>query len=120
MCTQNILGECSDRMSSRVHSFRTLLAVLANHVSIFSTLHLEPRVFGYVAYVHLHKNQRSKLDPCAVQCVFIDFSPQQKRYKCYHPPTRHTYVTMDVIFSEDELPPSHTFQGGMIGGEDYG
>lgn len=79
--------------------------MLDDHVSIFSTLHLEPQVFACVAYVHLHKNQRSKLDPCAVRCVFIDFSPQEKGYRCYHPSTRHVYITMDVTFFQDELPP---------------
>lgn len=82
-----------NRIPLRVLSFRTPLAMLGDHVSIFSTLHLEPRVFGCVAYVHLHKNQRSKLDPCAIRRVFIGFSPQRKGYQCYHPPTRHVYFT---------------------------
>ncbi|KAB2602934.1 hypothetical protein D8674_003939 [Pyrus ussuriensis x Pyrus communis] len=42
------------------------------------------------------------LDPCALRCVFVGFSPHQKGYKCYHPATRHMYVTMDVTFSESE------------------
>lgn len=53
-----------NRMSSLVLSFRTHLAV---------------------AYVNLHKNQWSKLDLYVVRCVFIRFSPQQNRYRCYHP-----------------------------------
>ena len=77
-------------------------------------------VFGCVAYVHLHKNQRSKLDPCAIRCVFIGFSPQQKGYRCYHPPSKHVYVTMDVTFSEEEhFFPRHNLQGEMTGVEDY-
>ncbi|KAM2129413.1 hypothetical protein ACFX1R_009094 [Malus domestica] len=108
-------------MPCRVFSFRTPLAVLPDHVTLPSTLHLEPRVFGCVAYVHLHKNQRSKLDQCAIRCVFFGFSPEQKGYRCYHLPTRHMNVTMDVTFSNDELffLPNHTYQGEIATSEDY-
>lgn len=50
-----------NRMPSRVHNYRTPLAVLADHVTLSSMLQLSPRVFGCVAYVHLHKNQHCKL-----------------------------------------------------------
>lgn len=111
-----------NRMTSHVLSLRTPLVVLADHVSLPFTLHLEPRVFGCVTYVHLHKNQWSKLDPCAVQCIFIGFNPQQKGYRCYHPLTRHVYVTMDVTFFEDEpfFPPNQSLQEETTGIEDYG
>ncbi|BBH08684.1 ABC-2 type transporter family protein [Prunus dulcis] len=64
---------------------------------------LTPRNFGCVAFVHLHKNQRSKLDPCALCCVFLSYATHQKGYRCYHPPTQRTYVTLDVTFLESEL-----------------
>ena len=89
-----------NRMPSRVLSFQTPLEVLAQHVQILSVLQLDPRVFGCVAYVHLHKTQRTKLDPCSVRCVFLGFHSQQKGYRCYHPSTRHMYVSMDVTLSE--------------------
>lgn len=110
-----------NRMPLRVLSFQTPLAMLADHVSLPSTLHLKPRVFGCVAYVHIHKNIRSKLNPCAVRYVFIGFNPQHKGYRCYHPPTRHVYVTINVTFSEDKpfFPPNHSLQGKMTGIEDY-
>lgn len=88
-----------NRMPSCIFSFWSPLEELTNHVTISPSLHLQPRVFGCTVYVHLHKNQRSKLDPCAKKCVFLGFSPQQKGYRCYHPPTRRIYVTMDVTFS---------------------
>ncbi|CAL2271706.1 unnamed protein product [Prunus armeniaca] len=53
--------------------------------------------------VHLHKNQRSKLDPYALRCVFVGYATHQKGYRCYHPHTRRTYVTLDVTFLESEL-----------------
>ena len=89
-----------NRMPSQVFSFRTPLQTLTQHVQIPSFLYLEPRVFGCVAYVHLQKSQRTKLDPCAVHYVFLGFNPHQKGYRCYHPSTHHMYVSMDVTFSE--------------------
>jgi len=63
---------------------------------------LPPRVFGCVAYVHLHKNQSSKLDPCALRCLFLGYAVHEKGYRCYEPSTRCMYVTMDVTFVEFE------------------
>jgi hypothetical protein len=63
---------------------------------------LPPRIFGCVVFVHLHKNQRSKLDPCAIRCLFLGYAIHQKGYRCYDPATKHTYVTMDVTFLESE------------------
>ena len=61
---------------------------------------LVARVFGCVAFVHIHLPQRSKLDPRALKCVFLGYSSTQKGYKCYHPPTRQYYVSADVTFAE--------------------
>ena len=76
-----------NRLPSQVLDFRTLIEVLATYVPLTTHLHLFPRIFGCVAYVHIHKDQRSKLDPCALRCVFLCLAPMQKGYRCYHPPT---------------------------------
>jgi transposase InsO family protein len=55
-----------NRMPAKVLTFQTPLKVLSDHVPLLTVLLLPPRIFGCVAFVHLHKNQRSKLDPCAV------------------------------------------------------
>ena len=88
--------------------------VLSEYVSIPSLNTLPARVFGCVAYVHLYKNQRTKLDTRALKCVFVGYGSQQKGYKCYHPPSQKFYVTMDVTFSENScyfLPPVTPRQG---------
>ncbi|CAL2226490.1 unnamed protein product [Prunus armeniaca] len=77
--------------------------VLAQHRPLPYILALTPGIFGCVAFVHLHKNQHSKLDPYALRCVFVGYATNQKGYRCYHPPTRCTYVTLDVTFLESEL-----------------
>ncbi|CAL8164315.1 unnamed protein product [Prunus armeniaca] len=92
-----------NRMPSGVLTFKTLLQVLAQYRPLPSILVLTPRIFGYVAFVHLHKSQRRKLDPCALRCVFMGYATHQKRYRFYHPPTRRTYITLDVTFLEFEL-----------------
>ena len=75
--------------------------MLASHVPLPSFHNLSARVFGCVAFVHLPKHQRSKLDARAVKCVLVGYGGHQKRYQCYHPPTKKYYVTMDVTFFED-------------------
>ncbi|TQD93533.1 hypothetical protein C1H46_020880 [Malus baccata] len=89
-------------MPSRVVEFCTPLQVSMEHVPVVSTNTLTPQVFGCIAYVHIHKIHRNKLDPCALRCVFMGFASHQKGYKCYHPVTRYMYITMDVTFSELE------------------
>jgi len=44
-----------------------------------------------MVFVHLHKNQRSKLDPCVVKCLFLGYGLNKKGYKCFDPicRTRH-------------------------------
>jgi len=36
------------------------------------------KVFGYIAYVHVPNEKRSKLDPKAEKCIFIGYSLEQK------------------------------------------
>jgi transposase InsO family protein len=91
-----------NRMPSRVLNFQTPLQVLSTHGPLPSIMMLPPRVFGCVAFVHLHKNQRTKLDPCALRCIFLGYATHQKGYRCYNPSTKRTYVTMDVAFLESE------------------
>ncbi|KAI5335133.1 hypothetical protein L3X38_025266 [Prunus dulcis] len=76
-----------NRTPSRVLDFKTPLDILCAHTPPLSVSKLPPKVFGCVAYVHVYSHQRSKLDPCALRCVFIGYSTTQKGYKCYHPPS---------------------------------
>ena len=39
------------------------------------------RVFGCVAYAHVLKEKRQKLDEKGVKCIFIGYSPKSKAYK---------------------------------------
>uniref|UniRef100_A0A2N9FXX4 Integrase catalytic domain-containing protein n=1 Tax=Fagus sylvatica TaxID=28930 RepID=A0A2N9FXX4_FAGSY len=106
-----------NRMPSKILHFKTPLHILSTHVSLPSILMLPPRTFGCVAFVHLHKNQRTKLDPCAVRCLFLGYGLHKKGFRCYDPTTNRTYITMDVTFLESEnfYPspvPNSSLQGG--------
>ncbi|GMI89878.1 hypothetical protein HRI_002657100 [Hibiscus trionum] len=92
-----------NRLSTKVLGSQSPIQTLTKffpHLNL--SLNLQPRVFGCVAFVHLHSPNRGKLDPRAVKCIFLGYSSTQKGYKCYHPPTRKFYVTADVTFVERE------------------
>ena len=43
------------------------------------------RVFDNIAYVHVPKEKRRKLDVKSEKCILVSYSDEQKGYKCYHP-----------------------------------
>lgn len=67
-----------NHMHSHVLAFQATLDELQKHTSLPSVLTLLPRVFGCVAFVHLHKNKKDKLDPIALRCIFNGYSPYQQ------------------------------------------
>lgn len=91
-----------NRMPSKILNFKTSLQMLSSHVELPTVLMLDPRIFRCVVFVHLHKNQRTKLDPCAVKCLFLGYGVHKKGYKCFDPTTNKTYITRDVTFLESE------------------
>ncbi|KAL5829711.1 hypothetical protein ACOSQ3_019179 [Xanthoceras sorbifolium] len=108
-----------NRMPSSILSFQTPLQSLSHYCDINSALHILPRLFGCVVYVHIHTPHRGKLNPHALKCVFIGYSSSQKGpslqkgYKCYHPPSRRVFVSQDVTFWEDEA--YFTFETSLQG-----
>ncbi|KAL6313769.1 hypothetical protein AAG906_010188 [Vitis piasezkii] len=63
-----------NRVPSSSINFQTPLQALTNAVVALTVPNLPPRVFGCVAFVHLHKHQRTKLTSHALQCVFIGYA----------------------------------------------
>jgi len=86
-----------NRMLSCVLNYKSPIKVLSSPASLFP---IPPKAFGCICYVHLDKCHRSKLDPKALQCIFLGYVPNQKGYKCYHLATRRQFVSMDVSFHE--------------------
>lgn len=92
-----------NRVPSSTIAFQTPLQALAEAVIAPAVPNLTPHVFGCVAYVHLHKHQRSKLTPRALRCVFLGYAADKKGYRCYHPSTKRMFITLDVVFHENSI-----------------
>ena len=91
-----------NRMPSRILNHQTPCQILLKtfpNTHIISNLPL--KIFGCSAFVHIYPQNRGKLDPRAIKCIFLGYSPHQKGYKCYSPVTRRYYHTMDVTFFEN-------------------
>jgi hypothetical protein len=56
------------------------------------------RVFGCDSYVHIPKENRSKLDKKAEKCIFIGYKDGVKGYKIWNPETKKTVYSRDVVF----------------------
>ena len=98
-----------NRQPSRVLQFKTPAQKLLEshpHTRLLSQIPI--RVFGCTVFVHNHPPNRSKLDPRAIRCLFLGYSPSQKGYKCYNSLTRKVQVSLDVTFVEDQpfFPPT--------------
>ena len=92
-----------NRIPSRVLGCKSSLETLSQfYLDIRSSFNLAPRVFRSTSFVHIHIHNQGKLDPRALKCVFVVYSSTQKRYKCYHPPTKKLYVSADVTFVENK------------------
>jgi hypothetical protein len=60
------------------------------------------KVFGCIAYAHVPKQTRSKLDDKSEKCIFIGYDEQSKEYKLFNPITKKFIVSRDVVFKEEE------------------
>jgi hypothetical protein len=58
------------------------------------------RVFGCDAYVHIPKENRSKLDKKVEKCIFIGYKDGVKGYKLWNPETKKIVYIRDVVFRE--------------------
>ena len=93
-----------NRMPNKVLNFRTprdvFLESFPNFKPISSTLPL--RVFGCTVFVQNLDPSETKLDPKAIKSVLIGYSLLKKGYKCYHPPTRKIFTSLDLTFFEHD------------------
>ena len=59
------------------------------------------RVFGYRAFVHIPKDERSKLDVKAKPCIFLGYGHEEFGYRKWDPMSRKIVRSRDVVFLED-------------------
>ncbi|RDY10991.1 hypothetical protein CR513_04408, partial [Mucuna pruriens] len=60
------------------------------------------RVFGCKAFVHVSKDERSKLDMKTRQCIFIGYGQDEYGYKLYDSVEKKLVRSCDVQFMEDQ------------------
>jgi hypothetical protein len=58
------------------------------------------RVFGCDSYVHVPKENRSKLDNKVEKCIFIGYKDGIKGYKIWNLETKKVVYNWDVVFRE--------------------
>jgi len=104
-----------NRMPTKVLDYKTPLSVFKNtfHASKLTT-DLPLRVFECSAFVHIHSQNRGKLDSRARKCIFVGYALNQRGYKCYDVSSKKMFVIMDVTFFESQLFFSTHFQGESL------
>ncbi|GKV53845.1 hypothetical protein SLEP1_g60358, partial [Rubroshorea leprosula] len=60
------------------------------------------RVFGCKAFMHVPKEQRSKLDDKAIPCIFVGYGDEEFGYRLWDPKKKKTVRSKDVVFHEHE------------------
>ena len=59
------------------------------------------KTFGCTAYMHIPKQQRTKLQPKSKKYIFADYDGDSNNYRLFDPETRKIKISRDVIFNED-------------------
>ena len=60
------------------------------------------RVFGCVAYAHVPKEKRQKLDDKGVKYIFIGYNSESKAYRLYDPLNNKMILSRDMKFLENQ------------------
>ncbi|GAA0171470.1 transmembrane signal receptor [Lithospermum erythrorhizon] len=60
------------------------------------------KVFGCRAFMHIPKDERSKLDDKSLQWIYLNYGDEKFRYKLYDPLSRRSLRSRDVVFLEDQ------------------
>ena len=69
------------------------------------------KIFGCIAYVHVPKERRKKLDSKAIQCLFMGFDNETKAYRLYDQIRHKIIISRDVIFDETKVDFHHLNPG---------
>ena len=92
-----------NRMPSKVLQFHTPLQSLSKTHSLPTLLQIPPKVFGYVCYVHIYKQHRSKLDPRAQKCIFLGTLSHKKDISAITPLQQKYLFLWMLLFLKTRL-----------------
>jgi hypothetical protein len=73
----------------------------SHQVSLPNIEHL--RILGCVAYTHINKQLRTKLDPKSIKCIHVGYGDDCKAYRIWNPKTDKVFYSRDVIFDETQF-----------------
>ena len=59
-------------------------------------------VFGCKAFVHIPKDERSKLDVKTCQCVFVGYGQNEFGYRLYNLLEKKLIRSWEIVFMEDQ------------------
>jgi hypothetical protein len=72
------------------------------------------RIFGSIAYAHVPKSFRKKLDPKSVKTICVGYYAETKAYRLWDDKHRRIMISRDIIFDEFAMPDKpvpETFSG---------
>lgn len=72
------------------------------------------RVFGSVAYAHVPKIQRKKLDPKAKKLILVGYERDSANYRLYDSASRKISISRDVAFDEAATAPADTNESRTV------
>jgi hypothetical protein len=96
-----------NQIPTKAISNMTLKEVWCEYKPSISHLH----TFGCVAFVHVSKETRTKLDSKGVKCIFIIYYEEIKGYKLYNPISQYVIIFFDETrnFNKEQW-----FQGWIL------
>jgi hypothetical protein len=59
------------------------------------------KIFGFLAFIHIPKEKRNKLDPSRKKGIFVGYCEVSKASRIYIPGQHHIEISRDVTFDED-------------------
>ena len=59
------------------------------------------RIFGFLVYIHVPKEKRTKLYPSRRKGIFVGYNDTSNYYKIYFPVFKKIDITRDVTSDED-------------------
>ena len=61
------------------------------------------KIFGSIAYVHIPKTDRKKLDTKTRKCIFVGYDIESKIYRLFNPIQKKIELTRDVTVDETKI-----------------
>ena len=65
------------------------------------------RIFGCLAFRHVPKEGRKKLDSKSAKCLFLGYDSASKAFRVYDADKRKILITRDIIFDETRIGFTH-------------